>query len=100
MGSKKLRVNSVTSILQQLVALISGMILPRFILGTYGSEVNGLQASITQYLNVITFMELGVVAVVRSAFYKPLAQKDNKGISRIFMTGQRFFTRLAIILVI
>ena len=97
---KKLAMNTVTSLLLQITQLISGFILPRLILDAFGSDVNGLVNSITQFLGVITLLDLGVGAVVQSALYKPLAEKDNTVISQIFVSATKFFKRLALILLI
>ena len=64
MRRKKLLFNTGTALLSQLVTLISGFILPRLIIGQYGSEVNGLVSSITQFLAFFSMMEMGVGAVV------------------------------------
>ena len=53
---------------------------------------------ITQFLGVISFLELGVGSVIQSSLYKPLADKDNETISKIIVSGQKFFSRLAMIL--
>ena len=96
----KLVLNTGFSMLLQITTLVSGFILPRIILGTFGSNVNGLVNSIAQFLNVITLLDLGVGAVVESALYKPLAEKDNDEISRIFASATKFFKRLAMILLV
>ena len=75
--------NTFASLLSQITALVCGFILPRLFLEYYGSSVNGLINSITQFLGVISFLELGVGAVVQSSLYKPLAAQDNNQISRI-----------------
>lgn len=95
---RKLLNNSISSFVLQLTTIICGFILPRLILDSFGSEVNGLVNSITQFLSVIAFLDLGVGAVFQSSLYKPLVQKDNESISKIYVSGQRFFTRLAEIL--
>lgn len=97
---QKLKLNSMTSLIKQLVTVISSLILPRYILNYFGSDVNGLISSITQFLSIIGFLELGVGAVVRSALFKPLAEKDEKHISVIFNTANKFFTYLAYTLLI
>ena len=65
---RKLAYNTTTSLLLQLISIVSGFIVPRLILGTYGSNVNGLVNSVTQFLGVITLLDLGVGAVVQSCF--------------------------------
>ena len=84
----------------QITTLICGFILPRLFLQHYGSEVNGLVNSISQFLSVIAFLELGVGAVVQSSLYKPLAEKDNQQISKVMVSANKFFQRLACILLV
>ena len=97
---KKLMLNSIMSLIYQGLTLICGFILPRFFLKYYGSAVNGLVSSITQFLGFIVICESGVGAVVQSTFYKPLADNDKEQVSRIFVSSDRFFRKLAIIMVV
>lgn len=92
--------NTVASLLSQITAVICGFILPRLFLQYFGSEVNGLVNSITQFLGMISFLELGVGAVVQSSLYKPLAEKDSLQISKVVVSASNFFRRLAQILLI
>ncbi len=59
---KKVMLNVGCTMLCQLVTFISGLIVPRLILSTFGSEANGLVSSITQFLNYIALVE-GELAV-------------------------------------
>ena len=97
---KLLAFNTSSSVVFQITTIICGFIVPRLILQTYGSEVNGLINSITQFLAIIAFLELGVGAVIQSSLYKPLAEKNDEEISKIVVSGQRFFSRLATILLV
>ncbi|WP_306485355.1 lipopolysaccharide biosynthesis protein [Anaerococcus sp.] len=97
---KLLALNTSSSLIFQLTTIICGFIVPRLILQTYGSEVNGLVNSITQFLAIIAFLELGVGAVIQSSLYKPLAEKNDEEISKIVVSGQKFFSRLATILLV
>lgn len=96
---KKLKINTITSLMYQVVSLVSGFILPRLILQYYGSEVNGVVSSVTQFLSIISLCECGVGAVVQSALYKPLANNDISEISKIYASSNRFFRRVAYILI-
>lgn len=100
MRKKLLAQNTAASLVSQITALICGFILPRLFLQHFGSEVNGLVNSITQFLSVISFLELGVGAVVQSSLYKPLAEKDNQQISKVMVSANKFFQRLAQILLV
>ena len=97
---KKLKLNTITSLILEIVKIICGIILPRFILKMYGSNVNGLVNSIANFLSVISFLELGVGAVIQSSLYKPLANKDNNEISKIMVSANKFFSRIGTTLVI
>jgi len=94
----KLKKNTISSLVFQICTIICGFILPRLILQSFGSSINGLVNSITQFLGMISFLELGVGAVVQSALYKPLAEKNCDQISRIVVSAEKFFRKLAFIL--
>lgn len=97
---QKLRANTISSLLNRAIIMISGLILPRLILLYYGSEVNGLVNSITQFLSIITFLDLGVGSVVQSALYKPMANGDELQISKILKSAKTYFRRISYLLVI
>ena len=69
---KLLALNTSSSLIFQLTTIVCGFIVPRIILKSYGSEVNGLINSIMQFLAIISFLELGVGAVIQSSLYNPL----------------------------
>ncbi len=99
MRSKKALMNTVASLALQFVTVICGFIVPRLIIGEYGSEVNGLVSSITQFLGYITLFEAGVGGVVRAALYKPLAHNSIDEISGIVKATENFFRKIALIFV-
>lgn len=95
--NKKLLLNTLTSLVYQIISVVCGLIIPRIVIQYYGSAVNGLLSSIMQFLSFITLLELGVGAVVQSALYKPLAEKNLIEISRIIISAEKFFKRIAYI---
>lgn len=97
---KKLKWNSILALLYQVILIATGLILPRCFLHFYGSEVNGLISSITQFLAFINICDMGISAVVSSSYYKPLAEKNTYEISKVFVYSKRFFNRVGIILIL
>ena len=97
MNNKK---NFITAIILQFVTIISGLILPRLILSTFNSEINGLVSSITQFLSFISLAEGGLGAVVLAELYKPIEFKDDKKIKQILTECQNYFSKLTIIFII
>lgn len=98
MRKKRLTNNTISALILQITTIICGFILPKLILSNFGSDVNGLVNSITQFLQIFAFLDLGVGAVFQSSLYKPLADNNSIKISEIYVSGQKFFTRLAEIL--
>lgn len=99
MGNRKIAKNTFASLLLQICSVLCGFIVPKLILNTYGSAVNGLVNSITQFLSFISLMDLGVGSVVISALYKPLADKDQIQIDRIVTSSDKFFRMIGRVLI-
>jgi len=100
MRSKKAMFNILASLAMQIVALICGFVIPKLIIKNYGSGVNGLISSITQFLAYITLLEAGIGPVVKAALYKPIANKDKLTIQNILKAAEKFFRVIAIIFII
>lgn len=86
--------NVLVSLLYQLVAAAVGLILPRFILNAYGSEINGIVQSVNQFLNYTVMLECGLGGMIAASFYKPLAYGDKDAVSDIFINTRKFFSRI------
>ncbi|MFC6465193.1 polysaccharide biosynthesis C-terminal domain-containing protein [Marinilactibacillus sp. GCM10026970] len=95
MRSKKALRNISASFVLQIVVAISGLIVPRFILTAFGSDVNGLTSSITQFLSYIALVEGGIAGVTRAALYKPLAENDIKQLSIVTKSTEVFFRKIS-----
>ena len=97
---KRLKKNILFGFSKQIFAILYGFVLPRLILIKYGSETNGLISSITQFLQLISYLDLGVDAVVQSALYLPLVQGNTRKISEIMTSARKFFRTLARIVLV
>ena len=97
---KKLSLNTMMALVYQFITLICGFVLPKFVIPYFGSATNGLINSITQFLTIITLCECGVGAVVQSALYKPLAERDNDGISQVVLASRKFFNNILRLLLV
>ena len=89
--------NIVFALVLQITNLVSGLIVPRIILGCFGSEVNGLIQSVSQFLNYVTLLEGGLCGVIMANLYKPLQQRDEKALSGIVNASRRFFRKISYI---
>ena len=91
--------NILSSLILQAIALVYGFIVPALIIENYGSKVNGLISSITQFIAYIALLELGIGPVIRNALYKPIVQKNKGEIADILGTTDKFFKKIAYIFI-
>ena len=92
--------NTIASISLQIITIISGFIIPRLLLKTFGSEVNGLVSSLNQFLNYITLIEGVVTGVILASLYKPINDKNITRLNSIIVATNNFFRKIAIAFVI
>jgi O-antigen/teichoic acid export membrane protein len=89
--------NIFSALVFQCAHIVYGLVLPRLILGTFGSSINGLVSSIAQFLGFISLLEGGLGAVVLSELYAPIEENDHERIKGILQACQRFFCGIAIV---
>ena len=92
---KKSRRNIVTTLISQLVATACGIVVPRILIGSFGSEAYGISVSIAQFLSYIMLLEGGIGELARAELYGPLARKDQREISTVYHAVRRFFYYVA-----
>ena len=100
MRSKNAIKNIISSVALQAVTIICGFIIPKLMITTFGSEVNGLVHSISEFLAYIVLLESGFGPVVKSVLFKPIANKDKTTIEEILKTSEMFFRKIAYIFLV
>lgn len=89
--TQKFALNSLTSMISQIVVMAAGMITPRLMIATYGSEMNGLVSSLNQFISYITLVEAGIGGAAIYSLYKPLAEQDHDRISSIVVAAKKSY---------
>lgn len=97
MRTKNAVINMLVSLAMQAVTLICGFIVPKLIMENYGSNVNGLVSSITQFLGYITLLEAGMGPVIKSALYKPIYEKNKERVEEVLKFSESFFRKLSLV---
>lgn len=98
MRTKKLILNTIFSLFEELVAIICSFILPKLILSHFGSEYNGLVTSITQFLSCAILFRAGIGGATKAALYKPLANNDKEEIDAVINATNNYMRKVGIIL--
>lgn len=83
--------NSLSTAILHFVSLIAGFILPRVLIVAYGSEINGLVTSITQFINYFVLVEAGLASAAVYALYKPLSDNDTDAINGVVSAAKKFY---------
>lgn len=99
MRTKKALYNIISQMIYEIVAMICGLILPRFILSAFGSNYNGMLSSITQFLDYISFLTLGISGSTRLAIYKANASNDIYKVSAILKATEKYMRKVAYVFI-
>lgn len=91
MRTKKFFYNTLSTALLQIIVMIAGFITPRIMLAYYGSEINGLVASISQFISYFNLVEAGLSGAAVYALYKPLADNDHDRINSVVAAARKFY---------
>jgi len=83
--------NTLSTAIYQLTAMVMGFITPRLMILYYGSEVNGLIVSVTEFLTYFKMVEAGLAAAAYVALYEPLAKRDYPAISGVVSAARGFY---------
>ena len=89
--TKKFLYNTLATSGYQLAAMLMGFVTPRLMMAFYGSEINGLVVSINDFINYFKLVEAGLATAAVYSLYKPLADKDEHGISAIVSAARGFY---------
>lgn len=89
--------NTIVSLISQFIFLVLSIIFPRLIILTFGSEVNGLTASINQILNIINLLQAGIVGASIYDMYKPISENDKEMVGKIYYSAKMYFNKLSLI---
>lgn len=95
MKTRRSLLNISTNLLNQIVTIVLGILIPRLVLTNLGSEANGLMNSISQVFAYINLLEAGVGIATVQALYKPLAENDRGGINQILTATKKHYSKIA-----
>lgn len=83
--------NTLATGLLQIITMISGFIIPKIMLVYFGSEVNGIVTSITQFIAYLTLLEAGISGATVFSLYKPIAAGDTDAVNRILGAAKNLY---------
>lgn len=88
---KALLSNSFYAVLLQIVTIVVGFITPKIMLEIYGSEINGLVSSLTQFISYFYLVEAGLSSVTVYSLYSPLFKRNHTEINQVVSASKKFY---------
>lgn len=96
MRQKKAFLNMASGLFLHAMNILSGFIIPRLILLNYGSTINGVTNSISQFLSYVALVEMGIGNASIVKLYEPMTTNDNDTISKIISETRRKYLRATV----
>lgn len=96
MRTKRAIYNNLAATLLQTTILIFGLITPRLIINTYGSELNGLVTSTKQMVSYLRYLELGISAALVFTLYVPLSLRDYDVINPLVTRAKKEYEKISL----
>lgn len=98
--SKRVFNNLIWGAASQLLTILLGIILPRLVLTSYGSEINGLINSVTQIYSYIALLEAGIGTATVQALYKTLGEENQAETNAVLAATNRYYHRTGVLYLI
>ena len=83
-----------------LLTAIANLIIPRYVILIYGSEVNGLTSSIAHILAIVNLIQAGLASSVTYLMYQPIGEKDKVKLASIILSARRIYKYISIAVLI
>ena len=84
-------------LISQVITLLLGIIIPKLLIVSYGSEVNGLLSSVRQIFVYVALLEAGIGTASLQALYAPMAKGDHQKTSEIMAATDHYYKRTGVL---
>lgn len=96
MGSKKKAtiITMLFSVVNAAFVTIFNLIYNNYLIQVYGSQINGLVSTLTQFVSLFSIIEGGFTTAAIVAVYNPIVQKDYTRLNQVLYTTKKIFLRI------
>ena len=96
-NTKKIKYNLVLGFASEALTILLGILVPRLVLTSYGSETNGLLNSVTQVYSYVALLEAGVGTATVQALYKTIATKGKDDTNAVLAATNKYYHRTGLL---
>lgn len=93
----KSKKNLMFGILNKVLIILLGMLVPKIIISYLGSGVNGMLSAINQVYGYVTILEAGIGFATTQALYCPIAGGDREKINGILSATNSYYRKIGFI---
>src|SRR5690554_870944 len=97
MRTKSAIYNNFSAGLLQIVILLFGLITPRLMIQSFGSEINGLISSSKQIVAYLNYLELGITSALIYSLYLPMSKQNFEEINPIVSRTKQEYYKVSIL---
>lgn len=94
--SKKSMLTAVSSLLLTLINGIFSIVVIRLVIKAYGSDFNGLNSTVNQFINMLLVIEGGFTLATTVALFRPFTQHDILKINGILSASRKVFNKIGL----
>ncbi len=94
--TKKAFKNVIYSTIIKIVTFAIGLVIPRFVIGGYGSEINGMLQTVSNIYSYLALIIAGVGTASIQGLYKPVSQNDKDAISSVMVATRNYYRKLLV----
>ena len=94
---KKSVLNLSVSIIYKLSTIVLGILIPRLFITSYGSELNGLQSSVSQIFSYLALLEAGVGAATHQSLYSPIGEKNYNKVNSYLSATSSYYNKIGVV---
>lgn len=97
---KRILLTGLTAFLSQLSSILIALFLPKLIIISYGSDLNGVISAARQYSTYLMMIDSGIAAATCYQFIKAFKDNDVEKIKNLFSTVGKFFRNVAYVVIV
>lgn len=100
MRTKRTVLNAIFSMLGLLISSLMSLLLTRLILVNLGSDYNGINGTVTQFLSILMLFESGLTVAALVKLYNPFHNNDYHEINKLLSKVRIEFKRIGILILV
>lgn len=91
---------TLTSVISNLLSAIFGLILIRLIISNIGSNYNGLNVTINQFVSAFILLEGGITVVFAFHLFKPLSSNEIHSVNKILSFSKKRYYKIGVVILL